>query len=207
MRNRTLMTAAGAALSLILASGCAVYYDPYQPHSARVRVAVPTPHLVLIAGTGIRWAANLSNDVFQYNGVWYRVDGPYWYYCRTWGSTWIYTPRPPSVFLRIPTHHPRHRVVSRHPGHARYHANRLKHYGHYPKPVAHKPFRAAPAHGRYKRPGEAARPPASARRARTGPRHGTPRHGHPKDRKKKSDKERKKKSDDAAEGSRGKGRN
>jgi len=125
VRIRGLMLAAALVLT-----GCYVYPDPYGPSG---HVVVTGPPRVAVGVGGIYYADGYD-DVFYYNGWWYYVDGPYWYRCSTWGSTWVYVASPPRVFLSIPPSHPRYSVVLRHPLHPGYNGYRTRTYPKYTSP-------------------------------------------------------------------------
>ncbi len=105
-----------------LASGCMmVVGGPVAPrprHRAagpRAAVVVAAPRLVLIAGTSVSYAADVSGDVFFYGGGYYKVSGGVWFKTPRWGGPWVKISVVPDAFLRIPASHPRYRVVKHHP--------------------------------------------------------------------------------------------
>jgi len=69
------------------------------------------PRLVLIAGTGIQYVADVNDDIFLYGGLYYRFYGGGWYHCRSWGGSWARIAGPPVVFYKIPPRHAKYRVI------------------------------------------------------------------------------------------------
>jgi hypothetical protein len=71
----------------------------------------PSPRLVVIGGTGIKYVIDAGEDIFFYGGIWYRFHGGRWHHCRRYGGSWTVISAPPTVFSKIPRGHAKHHVV------------------------------------------------------------------------------------------------
>lgn len=121
-RYRHLFPAAASAFAVALLSaafltGCVVVDKrggppPHAPaYGARPRsvVVVPppvtvTPTLVVIAGTPVSYAANWPEDLFYYDGRWYRHYDGNWYWSVTVSGEWVQisVSQVPKVVLEVP---------------------------------------------------------------------------------------------------------
>ncbi len=114
-------TAAGALAPALLAAaflaGCVVVDKrpekpgppPWAPaYGARAKKVPPpvtvTPTVVVIAGSPVAYAANWPEDLFYYEGRWYRPYEGNWYWSVTVGGTWtqISVSQVPKVVLEVP---------------------------------------------------------------------------------------------------------
>jgi hypothetical protein len=77
----------------------------------------PNYRLSVIADTGIKFIADIDEDIFCVGSLWYRFSGGVWFSCSTYGGSWVRIDAPPAVFTRIPPGHAKYRVVKgRRPG-------------------------------------------------------------------------------------------
>ena len=106
-----------AFAALLALSGCVAVVGPGHPRGYRRGWGPPRPRLVLIAGTGIQYVADIDDDIFLYGGLYYRFYGGGWYHCRTWGGSWLRISAPPVVFYKIPPRHVKYRVIRGHKHH------------------------------------------------------------------------------------------
>jgi len=109
------MRRAIAVVVLLASAGCfaAVSSGPSGGHPpGRARGwGHANPRLTLIAGTGIKFVAEINEDIFEYGGVWFRFSGGSWFRCGTYGGAWVQIGEPPAVFYKIPEGHAKHRVI------------------------------------------------------------------------------------------------
>lgn len=98
------------------------------------------PRLVVIAGTGIQFVADIDDDIFLYGGLYYRYYGGTWYHCRSWGGSWARISAAPVAFHRIPPKHVKYRVIKGHKAPKHYTGKGPKHQpGKGPKGPKHQP--------------------------------------------------------------------
>ncbi len=139
-----------AFAALLAASGCTTMVSSGPPRRrhppGRARGwGHANPRLVVIAGTGVRYVADIDDDIFIHGGLWYRFSGGVWFRCGTWGGGWARISAPPVAFHRIPPKHVKHRVIR----------------GHRPPPPRHRPPppKHRPGKGPKHRPGKGSKSP------------------------------------------------
>jgi hypothetical protein len=104
-----------AVIAVVAALGAAGCYVVATPSGVAVGVPVVQPVLSPIPGTAIHVVTNAPGDVFYYAGRYYRYYDGYWWRSTYWSGGWVVVRTVPTVFLSIPTTHPRYRVVRHHP--------------------------------------------------------------------------------------------
>jgi hypothetical protein len=117
-----------AAAGLLLA-GCVIAPPPGGPagpaSSPPAAVVVPppvtvTPTFVVVQGTPVAYASNWPEDLFLYEGRYYRVYRGHWYWAATLGSGWTYVSvgQVPRVVVEV---QPRYRPHGKRKGKPRKH--------------------------------------------------------------------------------------
>jgi GNAT superfamily N-acetyltransferase len=90
----------------VLVSGCVVAL-----HGPPAVVIGPKPRLVVIPDTELYYAPDVRDDVFFYDGLWYRWYGGVWYRAKVHSGPWVTISVVPTVFYKIPPGHVKYRCV------------------------------------------------------------------------------------------------
>jgi len=117
MKFRLVLAAAGM-VALAALCGCSAAVSSgghHRPPGGAWHWGVAGPRLVVIESTGIQYVADSDDeDIFFWDGGWYRWYDGTWYNCRSYGGSWVRIGEPPAVFLRIPPRHVKYRAVRTH---------------------------------------------------------------------------------------------
>lgn len=106
-------SAVAALLVTGMLAGCAVVLEPAGPpphapaHGARAKMPpriVVTPAIVVIPGTTVSFAENYADDLFYFEGRWYRPYEGNWYWSVSVSGDWgqIAVGQVPRAVLEVP---------------------------------------------------------------------------------------------------------